>query len=176
MERVEKITLSRSMKISTAVFFVIILGTGIAVPLFVFLNAPWGIGIAIFIYLAILFGVILSLVFTLAPQKIVLDDTQFTMLRKSGKVSLPYSQMTDIQMYQRKGQGIVIRRFGIGGVLGDVGSFYNKKLGKYTAYVGDYSQAFVIDMKNGKKYMFSCENAPQVVEMVKEKIAAGEGQ
>lgn len=66
-----------------------------------------------------------------------------------------YSDITDISLYHRENVA-EIRILGIGGLGGYIGKFYNSKIGFYTAYVGDYSQAFLIKINNREKYVMSC--------------------
>ncbi len=40
----------------------------------------------------------------------------------------------------------------------------------YTAYVGDYSQAFLIKINNREKYVMSCRHAEKIVEEVKSRL------
>nr|WP_303246975.1 PH domain-containing protein [Phocaeicola vulgatus] len=61
-------------------------------------------------------------------------------------------------------------RIYIGGLGGYIGKFYNSKIGFYTAYVGDYSQAFLIKINNREKYVMSCRHAEKIVEEVKSRL------
>ena len=63
-----------------------------------------------------------------------------------------------------------VRVCGIGGVCGFIGRFYNKKIGYYTSYVGDYSQAFLVKKCNGRKYVFSCEDRDNFLSVLKNKL------
>ncbi|MCS2726154.1 PH domain-containing protein [Phocaeicola vulgatus] len=80
-----------------------------------------------------------------------------------------YSDITDISLYHRENVA-EIRIFGIGGLGGYIGKFYNSKIGFYTAYVGDYSQAFLIKINNREKYVMSCRHAEKIVEEVKSRL------
>lgn len=82
-----------------------------------------------------------------------------------------YSDITDISLYHRENVA-EIRIFGIGGLGGYIGKFYNSKIGFYTAYVGDYSQAFLIKINNREKYVMSCRHAEKIVEEVKFAVEA----
>ena len=80
-----------------------------------------------------------------------------------------YSDITDISLYHRENVA-EIRILGIGGLGGYIGKFYNSKIGFYTAYVGDYSQAFLIKINNREKYVMSCRHAEKIVEEVKSRL------
>ena len=63
-----------------------------------------------------------------------------------------------------------IRLMGNGGFLGYTGLFRNKELGKYTAFVGNYSQAFYIRTKSGKIYVTSSEQREEIIRQIQLKL------
>lgn len=167
IKRTEKVHLSNTVKIMSAVVIAIVIVAGIGVPLQGLMNSRYdteryiSLGILLFIIL------IFVSVFIYAPKRISLSDEGLILYRGLGKVRLPYSEMADIRIYRPSDSVINIRTFGIGGVLGFIGRYYNKEIGHYISYVGDYSQAFLIQMKSGKKYVMSCNNAQEMVEEVR---------
>ncbi len=63
------------------------------------------------------------------------------------------------------------RIVGSGGFMGYWGWFKERDLGKYFAYYGKASDCFLVTLKNGKKYMLGCKNAPTMVEALKKGIS-----
>ena len=63
-----------------------------------------------------------------------------------------------------------IRLMGNGGFLGYTGLFRNKELGKYTAFVGNYNQAFYIRTKSGKIYVTSSEQREEIIRQIRLKL------
>lgn len=59
---------------------------------------------------------------------------------------------------------------GSGGWFGWYGWFSERDLGKYFAYYGKASDCFLVTLKDGKKYMLGCKDAPEMVNAIKEKI------
>lgn len=55
---------------------------------------------------------------------------------------------------------------GSGGWLGYWGWFSERDLGKYFAYYGRSSDCFLLTLKNGRKYVIGCVDAPDVVETI----------
>ena len=98
---------------------------------------------------------------------IALSETSLTLYRGIGKKNFNYS---DIDVIIYISDEPVIRVCGIGGIFGFVGRYYTKKIGRYFSYVGDYSQTFYLQLKNGKKYVLSCEDRDLVVFLIKKKI------
>ena len=56
-----------------------------------------------------------------------------------------------------------IRIFGSGGFLGYWGWFRERDLGKYFAYFGRSSDCFLVELKDGGKYMLGCRNPHKMV-------------
>lgn len=55
---------------------------------------------------------------------------------------------------------------GSGGFLGYWGWFHERDLGKYFAYYGRSSDCFLVELKNGRKYMLGCRNPQQMVDYI----------
>ena len=63
-----------------------------------------------------------------------------------------------------------IRICGSGGFLGYWGWFRERDLGKYFAYFGRSSDCFLVELKNGRKYMLGCKNPQKMVEYINSMI------
>ena len=102
-----------------------------------------------------------------APVSIVLQEDKLILKKILGNNTIRYTDISDIERYNLRTTDI--RLLGSGGFFGFVGIFYSNNLGRYLSYVGDTGQAFLIKVKNGKKYVFSCEDPDLVIKKVKEK-------
>jgi hypothetical protein len=103
-----------------------------------------------------------------APRYLELTESHLILHKVMGKLSLTFDQISNIEGY--KPDGSEIRLFGSGGIFGFTGKFKNATIGSYQSYVGNYKQAFLIQTKSGKKYMFSCENKDFIIDIVKKQI------
>ncbi len=121
------------------------------------------IGIMVFIALVFL------VTYAFAPKRIILSDTQLILQRNIGTIAISYSDIKYVSIYFREKKMIRIRLFGSEGLWGYMGYYYNKALGRHIAYVGDYSQAFVVTLKSGKRYLLSCHDHERIVEAIKAK-------
>ncbi len=65
-----------------------------------------------------------------------------------------------------------IRICGSGGFMGYWGWFRERDLGKYFAYYGKASDCFFVVLKNGRRYMLGCKDAPEMVEAIRKKMPA----
>jgi hypothetical protein len=103
-----------------------------------------------------------------SPSFIEIDTNGLTLHKRKGKLIIRYSQITSVSHY--KPDKSEIRYFGSGGVFGFIGRFSNANIGAYQSYVGDYAQAFLIQTKENKKYVLSCENRDLVINTIKTNI------
>lgn len=63
-----------------------------------------------------------------------------------------------------------IRLFAVGGLFGYIGTFRGNDCGQYKAYVNNGSNAFYVKTEDGKCYVASCNNAEELIELVKQRI------
>lgn len=112
---------------------------------------------------------LLSIYFVLqAPMSLKLSENKLTIRKLVGVKEIPFSDIEKIEPYDDYHSDI--RLMGNGGFFGYTGLFRNKELGKYTAFVGNYSQAFYIRTKSGKTYVISCEQREEVIERIRQKL------
>ncbi|MDD2954226.1 MAG: PH domain-containing protein [Parabacteroides sp.] len=102
-----------------------------------------------------------------APNQLGMEEDRLVLRKLIGEFSIELDQVAEVGIYNEK--ELNLRLFGSGGFLGYLGVFRNKSLGRYMAYVGDYSQAFWVKTKNGKCYMFSCENRDLLLSSIRER-------
>ncbi|MCM1355383.1 MAG: PH domain-containing protein [Staphylococcus sp.] len=76
---------------------------------------------------------------------------------------LPHSRtMTDVRR----------RLLGGGGFIGYWGWFTSPAIGRYFAYVGNWNESFLVELKSGRKYVISCNNHDKIVEAINRQIGA----
>lgn len=165
--RNEKVHLSLASLIITIIVSLIIIGVGLIIPIYRTINNQ-DIYISFIMMLTTI--IIFFPVFMYAPKRIILSDKQLILQKRIGCLHLSYSEMAEVCIYNTNNPFAEIRAFGSGGYLGFIGNFYSREIGFYTAYVGDYSQTFLVKMKSGKKYLFSCEHHTDIVFTIKQKL------
>ena len=82
--------------------------------------------------------------------------------------SIPLSDITEVSLCSPT-MGAK-RIFGSGGWFGWYGMFKEKDLGKYFAYYGKASDCFLVTLKDGRKYMLGCKDAPEMVSAISKSI------
>ncbi|WP_286145131.1 PH domain-containing protein [Bacteroides caecimuris] len=102
------------------------------------------------------------------PLFISLDNESLNISRSLKIKSIPLTEIANVRLCAPT-MGAK-RICGSGGWFGWYGWFSEKDLGKYFAYYGKASDCFLVTLKNGKKYMLGCKDAPEMVNAIKEKI------
>ena len=119
-----------------------------------------------------LWGVAVSVLFLSAlcymPLSISLDNESLNINRSLKIKSIPLTEIANVELCAPT-MGAK-RICGSGGWFGWYGLFSEKDLGKYFAYYGKVSDCFLVTLKNGKKYMLGCKDAPEMVNAIKETI------
>lgn len=151
---------SKSVRIITIVVLLIIVGTEVTL-IGLSPAIDWIVAILLFII-----PITLGYFILLAPISIEIDESQLVLNRVLGQKIIRYDDIDSIEIYVS--DALEVRLFGSGGFCGFVGTFRNKKIGKYQSYVGDYSQAFLIRTKEGKKYVLSCKNRESLISKINE--------
>lgn len=81
---------------------------------------------------------------------------------------IPYSEIKDVKMCPPTMAEKLL--FGSSGGCGYWGWHSEKDLGRYFAYYGKASEAFLVTLKDGRKYMLGCVDAPEMAEAVKARL------
>ena len=162
MENIFNISWSNTVKIISWATGLLLIGIGYLIITKINELSTWIIS-------AFSIVLLLSVYFVLqAPMSLKLSEDKLTICKLVGVKEIPFSAIEKIESY--KDYHSDIRLMGNGGFLGYTGVFRNKELGKYTAYVGNYSQAFYIRTKNGKMYVTSCEHREEVIRRIRQKL------
>ena len=101
-------------------------------------------------------------------MSIVLEPDKLTLKKLFGANSLKYSQILSVEKH--KPSFWDMRIFGSAGFFGYIGIFCNKRIGKYTSFVGDTHQCFLVTTKSGRKYALSCESPDEVITQLTAKL------
>ena len=160
-EKTFKVRWGVSVKIFTAIILIALLSSMIVV-IRNFLSHDYSSN-SLIIFLVLL----LICVFSLweSPRLIKINENEILLQKIIGQLVIHIDSIVYIEPY--KPDKTDIRLFGIGGIGGFSGIFYNFNLGKYRAYIGDTSQAFLIVTEQRKKYVLSCENRDFAISTIK---------
>lgn len=122
------------------------------------------------LYLLSSFALLLLLIpLFFAPRSIALDDNSLSIICPLRTRSIPLAEIADVRLCAPT-MG-AIRTFGCAGWFGYYGWFRENDIGRYFAYYGKASDCFLVTLKNGRKYMLGCKDAPEMTGKLKNKLA-----
>lgn len=102
------------------------------------------------------------------PLKISADERELSIHRSLRIKSIPLSEIQRIELCAPT---LAEKKLcASGGFFGYWGWFSEPSIGTYFAYYGKASDCFLIELKNGKKYIIGCENAPDMVQYISKRI------
>ncbi|MEZ3550534.1 PH domain-containing protein [Muribaculum intestinale] len=161
--------IKKNVELSTYCWIISALSTALICGVFVYAlkrhDNEWAV--------CILGGAIVFLfLFTLCymPLSISLDNESLNINRPLKIKSIPLTEIEEAKLCAPT-MG-TIRICGSGGWFGWYGWFKEKYLGKYFAYYGKASDCFLVTLKDGKKYMLGCKDAPEMVKAINERLSA----
>lgn len=123
--------------------------------------------IAVWILSAVFLALIFSTLFFM-PMSVSADNNYIKVRRPLKTKKIPLKEVSDVRLCSPT-MG-AIRMCGSGGCFGWYGWFKERDLGKYFAYYGKASDCFLVTLKDGRKYMLGCKDAPEMVEYINGKI------
>ncbi len=100
--------------------------------------------------LTILFLVILAY----SPRQYAITDDALVIFRFAGNVIIPKSTIASVQILDKEFP-FSIRTFGVDGLFGYFGTFYNRVNGKMTCYITNRHHGVLITTDYGRKFVIS---------------------
>lgn len=153
----QRVKLSTSSFISTIACLVLLIGCTFIIP-----ELWWQIGWGVFVVVML----IISLCYM--PMSIGADENAIYINRSLKIKSISMTEVKSVKLHTPSSG--TIRTCGSGGFLGYWGWFREREIGQYFAYYGKMSDCFLIELKDGRKYMLGCQNAPEMVEYINKQI------
>lgn len=163
--------MKKNVVFSTYSIILSLLSIGILIGLLVWQYLRTGEELHTWLLLTIM--VILSvLVLFYAPISISINTESLNINRPIRIKSIPLS---DIESVTLNSPTMGERRIcGSGGFFGYWGWFSQRDLGRYFAYYGKASDCFFVTLKDGRKYMLGCKDAPEMVAAIRSRLRSSE--
>jgi hypothetical protein len=98
---------------------------------------------------------ILLISYLFSPRKYSIWQGELVIHRLIGNVRIPLIDITEVQKIDKRALSGSIRTFGVGGLFGNFGKYYNRKFGRMTFYVTQNKNLLLIITKKGKKIVLS---------------------
>ena len=102
------------------------------------------------------------------PISIGADENAIYINRSLKIKSISMTEVKSVQLHTPSSG--TIRVCGSGGFFGYWGWFSERGIGKYFAYYGKMSDCFLVELKDGRKYLLGCKNAPEMVEYLNKQL------
>ncbi|MCM1142111.1 MAG: PH domain-containing protein [Muribaculum sp.] len=156
--------MKRKVNLSTYSMIMSVLGLIVLVAWLYYCRDNWGLYV-IGASLILLCGAALFYM----PMSISADSANLNINRPLKIKSIPLKAIETVKLCSPT---MTEKRIcGSGGWFGYWGWFSEPSIGKYFAYYGKASDCFLVELKNGKKYLISCADAPKMVEVISERIS-----
>lgn len=159
--------MKKKVQLSSYCLIVSALSLAVLCGVLVYVLKQSGSAIAVWLLVLVLSFLLLSTLFYM-PLSVELTDSSLKIKKILKTRSIPLSEISEVRLCPPT-MG-AIRICGSGGLFGWYGWFREGDLGKYFAYYGKASDCFLVTLRDGRKYMLGCEDAPQMAEAIKKKL------
>ena len=153
----QQVVLSKFCIISTLACLALFVGCTFIIP-----EIWWQIGWGAFI------SILLIICLCYMPMSIGADENAIYINRSLKIKSIAMTEVKSAQLHIPSSG--TIRTCGSGGFLGYWGWFREREVGNYFAYYGRMKDCFLVELKDGRKYLLGCKNAPDMVEYINKQI------
>ncbi len=118
------------------------------------------LGIFLFIY---------GTTFLYSPRSYELDETNFIIKRPIGNIVLNRSEIKSVMKTEKSKLSWAVRTFGVGGLFGYFGKFWNGEFGHMTWYATRMDHAILITTNEGKKIVVTPNEQDQLLSELDQK-------
>ncbi len=116
------------------------------------------------VILAIIIAVMSLSTLLYMPLSVSVDDEKLSIRRTLRIKCIPLADISGVRLCPPT--MAAHRICGSGGWFGWYGWFSERDLGKYFAYYGKASDCFLVTLKDGRKYMLGCSDAPDMADAI----------
>jgi hypothetical protein len=103
----------------------------------------------------LLLAAILLVSYAFSPQGYVLQGDELIIKRPARDKHLKLNDVLEVRMLTEADMSWTIRTFGVGGLFGHYGKYYNSKLGNFTQYATRRNHQIFIRTRQGKKLVLT---------------------
>ncbi len=156
--------MKKKVELSAYCWIISALSTALICGVFIYaLKQPYHIWPVVILGIVVI-GLFMSTLFYM-PLSISVDNKNLEIRRSLKIKSIKLDDISDVKLCPPT--MAAHRICGSGGWFGWYGWFRERDLGKYFAYYGKASDCFFITLKDGRKYMLGCKDAPDMVSEIK---------
>jgi len=118
----------------------------------------------------IFFVLTLVICYLYAPVSYSISSSDLTIIRRAHNKAIHLSEISEVQRITNEDLKGMIRTFGVGGLFGYFGRFYNSKLGHLIVFATQRKNQILIKTNNGKKIIITPDDA-SMIENLKAKLS-----
>lgn len=157
----------RKVELSTYCWIISALSTALMCGIFVYALKQSDHTWPVVVLAVLIVGLMLSTLFYM-PLSVSVDDRNLNVSRSLRVKTIPLTDIADVKLCPPT---MAARRIcGSGGWFGWYGWFRERDLGRYFAYYGKASDCFLVTLKDGRKYMLGCADAPAMVAAIRSRL------
>lgn len=155
--------MKRSVKLSTYSTIVTAIGLIVLLACLYYCRDNWGI-----YAIGALIVIACSMALFYMPLSISVNDEDLNINRSLRIKRIPLKEIKSVELCPPT--MAEHRIFGSGGWFGYWGWFTEPSMGRYFAYYGKASDCFLVELKNGNRYLLGCEDAPVMVDHITSRL------
>lgn len=118
------------------------------------------------LFIAVLLGIVYAICFALSPKNYATTENAFIINKRVGKVMVNRNEIVNVELLAKDALDRSLRTFGVGGLFGYFGKFYNKNYGKMIWYASSKTNAILITT-NAKKIVVTPQEAEKLFKDLK---------
>jgi hypothetical protein len=127
------------------------------------------VALAIYCGAAVILILVLVIPYGLAPQNYILNNDELIVKRLLISRKIKLDELEEARMVEKEEVKNTIRTFGVGGLFGYFGKYYNPKLGSMTWYLTQRENRILLITKKGEKILISPDDTSLLIS-IKQKI------
>jgi hypothetical protein len=114
----------------------------------------------------IVLGLVYGFSFCIRVNGYLVTADEIIVLRPLGKKQIPIQNIRSAEPLVRRDLTWSIRTFGVGGLFGYYGKFYNSRLGSMTWYLTRRDATVLLRLDNGKKIVLSPDDPQEFINVL----------
>ncbi len=147
----------------------------VAAIVLVCMSEQW---LLIVLIVVIMLGV-LAYAICYSPKYLIVDGDGVGIRWLTGGRHIPLAEIARVEWLDANGPSYLLQRstrtMGNGGMFGYTGHMYSKKIGKFVVYARRAVDLVLIELKDGKKVVVSCDEPQQFVADIEKRISPRNG-
>lgn len=105
------------------------------------------------------------------PVAVELDNDALKIHRAcSPAKTIPLDAIRSVELHRHSITDVRTRTLASGGFLGYWGWFRSPAIGRYFAYVGKWSDTFLVELNSGRNYVISCKDPDKMTAAINEQL------